>query len=95
MTGLWHISTSLCLCFNLNKDTPLKNRTPYYLAIWLMGNTSQIKSLTSEVFADSRIVNYSTNKKEDKDEEDEAPLQPGQLLPFLRRTSNQVWRTMF
>lgn len=42
------------------------------------------QSLTTEVFSNSRIGSNSTNKQEDKDEEDEAPLQPGQLFPFLQ-----------
>lgn len=42
------------------------------------------KSVTSEVFSNGRIGSNSTNKQEDEDEEDEAPLQPGQLLPFLQ-----------
>lgn len=32
------------------------------------------KSVTSEVFSNSRIGSNSTNKQEDEDEEDEAPL---------------------
>lgn len=36
----------------------------------------------SDVFSYSRIGSNSTNKQEDEDEKDEAPLQPGQLLPF-------------
>ncbi len=36
------------------------------------------------MFSNSRIGSNSTNKQEDDDEEDEAPLEPGQLLPFLQ-----------
>lgn len=42
------------------------------------------QSLTPEVLTNSRIGCNSTNKQKDEDEEDEAPLQPGQLLPFLQ-----------
>lgn len=47
------------------------------------------KSLTAEVLSNSRIGSNSTNKQEDKDEEDEAPLQPGKLLPFLQAHRRQ------
>lgn len=49
-----------------------------------MGNVKRIESLTSEVFSDNRIGGKSTNEQQDEDGENEAPLQPGQLLPFLQ-----------
>jgi len=50
-----------------------------------MGDVKCMKRLTSEVFSNSRIGSNSTNKQKEKDEENEAPLQSGQLLPFLQR----------
>lgn len=49
-----------------------------------MRDVKCMKSFTSEVFGDSRIRSNSTNKQKDDGEENDAPLQSGQLLPFLQ-----------
>lgn len=53
-----------------------------------------MKSHTSEMCSDNRIGSNSTNKQEGKDKEDEAPLQSGQLLPFLQAHRKEAtWLT--
>lgn len=49
-----------------------------------MRDVKCMKSVTSDVFSDSRIRSNSTNKQKDDGEENDAPLQSGQLIPFLQ-----------
>lgn len=47
------------------------------------------------MLSNGRVISNSTNKQKDKEKQDDTPLQPRQLLPFLQTEEDRKMRIQY
>lgn len=61
----------------------------------VIGNALIHRSLTTEVLSNGRVGSNSTNKQKDEEKQDDTPLQPRQLLPFLQTEEDRKMKIQY